>query len=91
MSTARPLVSRSLAALLGVVALTAGMLVGNLACHRCECPPVFDPVPGTYQVVESPDRPELLGTFVEIDASTLAISYTDAEGDEWLVQYKLDI
>lgn len=71
----------------GIVALAAGLLVGSSACSL-DCLRKVNAVDdGTYEIVESEDRPELLGAVVEIRDELVEISFTDVDGNDWVVSY----
>lgn len=73
---------------LGVGALCAGLTIGASGCSfLCRCD---DPVPielGTYEIVESLERPELVGGVVEVAADRVDVSFTDAQGQDWTIAY----
>ena len=69
----------------GLAALVAGLLVGTTAC-MCDLDPIEN---GVYEIVESPERPELVGAIVELGEHTVAISFTDADDNVWLVRYAI--
>ena len=77
---------------LGVAALVAGMAVGTLGCGLCirPCPSPPPLEPGSFTILESPDRPELVGGLVEITDERIEISFADAEGHDWVVDYTID-
>lgn len=84
-------VSRAALVGLGLVAMCAGLALGTVGCHRCVCPEV-DPIePGLFEIIESPDegpdRPELIGGVVDVSEESVEISFTDAEGNTWVIDY----
>lgn len=89
MAALSPPLARALVLTLGAAALVAGMAVGTLGCGPCirPCPKATPIELGAYEVLESPDRPELVGALVEFTAARIEISYADAEGHEWVVDY----
>lgn len=73
---------------LGLMAMTAGLALGSAGCGwRCRCPEI-ELEPGVFEIVESPDRPELVGGMVHA-FSSVEISFTDAEGDSWVIDYSI--
>lgn len=70
----------------GLLAVSAGLLVGTVACSNCYLDPIEG---GSYEIVESPERPELVGAIVEIGEDTVEISFTDAEGTDWITSYAI--
>jgi hypothetical protein len=73
---------------LGLVAMSAGLALGSTACF-CDCPDL-DPVrPGVFEVVESPVRPELVGAIVDATGEIVTVSFTDAEGNSWVIDYSI--
>jgi hypothetical protein len=90
-------VTRAWSARLASVVLAAGGLCMGLAvggvlsgCYRCECgeyPPVEL---GSFEILNAhPDRPELVGGTVEAGAEQVEISFTDDEGIDWLIVYRV--
>lgn len=77
---------------LGVAALFAGMAVGASGCGLCirPCPGQEPLEPGMYSIIDSPDRPELVGSKVEITDDALVIVFTDADEHEWVVDYTIE-
>lgn len=84
--------ARLLVGALGVAALYAGMVVGASGCGLCirPCPSGPPLEPGMYEIVVSPDRPELVGSLVDIADDRLEIRFADAEGNEWVVDYAIE-
>jgi hypothetical protein len=68
----------------GLVSLVAGLFVGTTAC--CEIEPIED---ATYEIVESPERPELVGATVEIHDDIIEFSFADADANSWVVRYAI--
>lgn len=85
MIRAKGLLARAATVGAGVAALAAGLMVGTSAC-LCDIDPIEK---GVYEIVESPDRVELVGAIVEIGEDTVEISFTDAEGNDWLIRYAI--
>jgi hypothetical protein len=80
-------VSRAVLVGLGLVAMCAGLALGTVGCHRCVCLEV-DPIePGLFEIVESLERPELVGGVVDVSEESVEISFTDAEGNTWVIDY----
>ncbi|MBZ5713835.1 hypothetical protein [Nannocystis pusilla] len=77
---------------LGVAALLAGMAVGTSACGPCihPCPSALPLERGSFTIVESPSRPELVGSLVEITDEKVELRFTDAEGHDWVVDYTIE-
>lgn len=69
----------------GLASLVVGLLVGTTACF-CDLEQVDG---GVYEIVASPDRIELVGAIVEVGEDTVEISFTDAEGNDWVVRYAI--
>jgi hypothetical protein len=75
---------------LGLVAMSVGLVVGPSGCLLCDCPDL-DPVePGLFQIVGSPDRPELVGGLVEATDEGVEISFEDAQGTAWVITYSIE-
>jgi hypothetical protein len=68
----------------GLAALVAGLFVGATGC--CDPEPIAG---GTYEIVTSEYRPELVGAVVEVGEDVVAISYTDLDGNAWVVSYAI--
>ena len=85
MIRAKGLLARAATVGVGVAALAAGLMVGTTACF-CDVDPIQN---GIYEIVESADRPQLVGAIVEVGEDTVAISFTDTEGNDWLVRYAI--
>ncbi len=84
---------RILVAAMGALAVVAGMVVGATGCvGALRCPDV-DPIEaGRFEIIESPQRPELVGGMVVADVETgLEISYTLDDGTSWVVDYATDV
>lgn len=74
--------------------LWAGILVGVTGvtgvtgcCHCGDRTPIE---PGTYEIVENLSRPELVGGLVEITTDRVEVSFTDADGQDWVVDYTVE-
>jgi hypothetical protein len=70
----------------GLLALSAGLLLGTVACTHCYLEPIEG---GRYEIVASPERPELVGVIVEIGEDTVEIDFTDTQGNDWAVTYAI--
>jgi hypothetical protein len=89
---------RARSARLASVVLAAGGLCMGLAvggvlsgCHRCECDE-YPPVElGSFEISDADlvDRPELEGGMVEAGSEQVEISFTDDEGIDWLIVYRV--
>ncbi|PRQ08372.1 hypothetical protein [Enhygromyxa salina] len=66
----------------GLAAVVAGMFVGTTGC--CDVEPIAD---ASYEIVESPNRPELVGATVEIHDDVVEIFFADVDSDMWIVRY----
>jgi hypothetical protein len=77
---------------LGLVAMTAGLAVGSMGCGLCirDCPYVEPVQPGVFEIVESPERPELVGGVVDASDDGVEISFMDAEGNPWVISYSIE-
>ncbi|MCA9718279.1 MAG: hypothetical protein H6713_26805 [Myxococcales bacterium] len=86
-------ISVALGAALGVLALVAGVLVGASGCgFWCGCPELTPLEPGTFQIVASERRPELVGGLLEASPEEgVEVSYTLEDGSSWVVQYAIDV
>lgn len=87
----RPAVARLTLVALGVAALLAGMAVGAPGCGPCirPCPEPPPREAGSYVIVESPDRPELVGGSVEITDDRIELRFADADEYDWVVEYAI--
>ena len=68
----------------GLAALVAGLFVGATGGR--------DPEPiasGTYEIVTSEYRPELVRAVVEVGEDVVEISYNDLDGNAWVVSYAI--
>ena len=76
---------------LGVLAMTAGLAVGSMGCGLCirDCPYLEPVQPGVSEIVASPERPELVGGVVDASEDGVEISFTDAEGNSWVIDYSI--
>jgi hypothetical protein len=84
----RALIGRAALVGLGLVAMLAGVALGSSGCCR-ECPEL-DPVePGMFEIVGSPLRPELIGGVVDASDDAVVISFDDADGNAWVVEYSI--
>jgi hypothetical protein len=80
--------NRAVTVSLGLVAMTAGLALGSLGCSMwCRCPPPETVQSGEYEIVDSPARPELVGAMVHVSDGGVEISFTDDEGNSWVVDY----
>lgn len=67
--------------------LALGGSVGVTGCCFCDAP---EPVElGTYDVQDSPDRTELEGAVVEVAEGQVEIAFTDLDGADWLIVYRV--
>lgn len=84
----RYLVGRVSVAGLSLLALVLGLALGSTAC--CGDPPEpIDIVPGTYVIVRSEMRPELLAGLVDVQLDGVIITYT-YEGIDWTIEYMIE-
>ncbi|MDC0674239.1 hypothetical protein [Nannocystis radixulma] len=92
MAPSPTVLARALVFGLGVAALFAGMAVGASGCGICTrpCPGSMPLDRGMYSIIESPDRPELVGGQVEITDDAFVIAFADADGHEWVVDYTFE-
>jgi hypothetical protein len=87
----RPWWAHALVVVLGVGGLGAGLLVGLSGCGLCMGPcPQTAIEPGTFTVIISDDRPELVGAMVEITHTQVELSFTDAQGHDWVIDYTFE-
>jgi len=72
----------------GAVALLLGMAVGGTGCFQC---PEVDPLePGTFEVIASDGRRELVGAMLVADRRAgIEISYSLRDGSDWVVEYRI--
>jgi hypothetical protein len=76
---------------LGVAALFTGMAVGTAGCGLCIPPCPSPPSPaGSFTIIDSFVRPELVGGLVEITDERIEIHFADAEGHDWVVEYTIE-
>jgi hypothetical protein len=79
---------RAVTVLLGLAAMTAGLMLGSLGCGMwCRCPPPETVQSGEYEIVESSERPELVGAMVQVSDGGVEISFTDGQGKSWVIDY----
>ncbi|MEZ4451969.1 MAG: hypothetical protein R3B09_21075 [Nannocystaceae bacterium] len=90
MTGARAWIERIVVVALGVVALGLGLVVGAPGCILCQCPDVDPFEPGTFEIVESPERPELVGGILAASDDGVEISYSLEDGSEWVVTYAIE-
>jgi hypothetical protein len=81
-------VSRAAVVGLGLVAMCAGLALGSVGCDRC-CPEIEPLQPGVFEIWSSPYRPELVGGLVDVSDEGVEISFTDAEGNAWVIDYAI--
>ena len=88
---ARKLFERLLVAGLGGLALIGGLTLGSMGCSICNCNQIeadIEPIRlGAYEIVQSPARAELVGGMVEVESQRVEISITNAEGEDWVIDY----
>lgn len=83
-------VSRAALVVLGLGAMSAGLAVGSSGCLGCECPEL-DPVePGVFEIVGSPQRPELVGGVVDASGESVVITFVDADDNAWVIDYAIE-
>jgi hypothetical protein len=90
-SKMRAWTSRAALVGLGLLAMTAGLAVGSMGCGvlLCDCPELEPVQPGVFEVVDSPERPELVGAVIDAADDGVQISFTDAEGNSWVIDYSI--
>lgn len=67
--------------------LALGASLGATGCCFCG---ELEPVElGSYEVREAPDRSELESGFVEVGAEQIEIRFTDVDGADWLIVYRV--
>jgi hypothetical protein len=79
----------------GVVMISAGVLVGAaVSATGCgmfrPCPDVEPLRPGSFEIVDGRERPELVGGLLVADDEGVEISYSLAEGGDWVVRYAIE-
>jgi hypothetical protein len=74
---------------LGLAAMMVGLALGSSGCHRCECVTPEPTEPGLYEITRSPDRPELVGGMVDATDEGVEISFTDGDGNSWVIDYSI--
>ncbi|MEZ4381146.1 MAG: hypothetical protein R3A79_07345 [Nannocystaceae bacterium] len=74
---------------LGLAAALVGTLVGGIGCGAilCRCPDLTPVDPGTFEVDDNNERPELAGAIVEATPERVEISYTLEDESTWVVTY----
>jgi hypothetical protein len=76
--------------LVGTLFVVLGALLGSSGCGAllCQCGSLDPFLPGTFVIVNSPDRAELIGGVVHADEQTgVEISFTRDDGSTWVITY----
>lgn len=77
---------RAASVVLGLAAMGAGLFAGTAACSL-NCWRTDSIANGNYEIVDSPERPELVGATLTIADESVEIAFADAEGNDWTVRY----
>jgi hypothetical protein len=79
----------------GVVMISAGVLVGAVgSATGCgmfrPCPDIEPLRPGSFEIIDGGERPELVGGLLVADDERVEISYSLPDGGEWVVRYAIE-
>jgi hypothetical protein len=76
---------------LGLVAMTVGLALGLVVVPSgcCGCGKVEPFEPGLFEITGMPYRPELVGGMVDASNAGVEISFTDADGNSWVIDYSI--
>lgn len=79
-------------ALCCLLAMVGGCLAGVVGCELIPCggaAPNLEIRNGLYEIVENEQRAELDGATVDIQQTSLVISYSLEDGSNWNVEYEI--